>query len=133
MPSFLSEVETGILSQIATLSTASFSMATAARPAFITGLVIWITLTGYEVAFGKTQDSVAYLLTKLGKMVLIGVLALFAWPSVAELLSGLKDAAIAGSGGAGAASQIEASVIYPMAALWLRMYQWVTIRHSGRL
>jgi hypothetical protein len=64
MPSFLTEVETGILSQITTLSTASFSMATAARPAFITGLVIWITLTGYEVAFGKTQDSVAYLLTR---------------------------------------------------------------------
>jgi type IV secretion system protein VirB6 len=59
------------------------------------------------------------------------VLALFAWPSVAELLGGLKDAALAGSGGAGAAAQIEASVIDPMAALWLRMDEWVTTAQTG--
>lgn len=119
------------MSEIATLSTSSFALATAVRPAFLAGLVIWITLMGYEIAFGKTQDSVAYILTKLGKLVLIGTLALYAWPSISELLSGLKDAALSGGGGAGAAAQIENSVINPMVALWTRMDTWVQKAQVG--
>jgi type IV secretion system protein VirB6 len=121
MASFLSEVETGILGQLSAVEGAAFGLASAARPAFIVGLVIWITLTGYEVAFGKTQDSVSYILTKLGKMLLIGTLALFAWPDIANLLGGLKDAAM---GAGGAAGVIETRVLTPLENLWDAMDVW---------
>jgi type IV secretion system protein VirB6 len=121
MASFLSEVETAILGQLSTIEGTAFGLADAARPAFIAGLVIWITLTGYEVAFGKTQDSVAYILTKLGKMLLIGTLALFAWPDISNLLSGLKDAALGAGGASGA---IETAVLNPLANLWINMGAW---------
>jgi hypothetical protein len=53
---FLTDVETAILGQLSAVESAAFKLASDARPAFIAGLVIWIALTGYEVAFGKTQD-----------------------------------------------------------------------------
>ena len=119
--SFLREVETAILSQLSVIEGTAVGLAGAARPAFITGLVIWITLTGYEVAFGKTQDGVAYLLTKLAKMCLIGWLALWAWPDVSSLLSGLKDSALGSGGAAGA---IETAVLDPLATTWTSMWVW---------
>lgn len=119
--SFLREVETAILAQLSVIEGAAVGLAGAARPAFITGLVIWITLTGYEVAFGKTQEGVAYLLTKLGKMCLIGWLALWAWPDVSSLLSGLKDSALGAGGAAGA---IETAVLDPLATTWSNMWGW---------
>ncbi len=119
--SFLSEIETAILGQLSTVEGTAVGLASAAQPAFITGLVIWILLTGYEVAFGKTQDSVAYILTKLGKMCLIGWLALWGWPDISNLLSGLKDAAL---GGGSSATAVEAAVLIPLETTWLSMWSW---------
>ena len=118
---FLREVETAILGQLSTVAGAANGLAAAAQPAFITGLTIWILLTGYEIAFGKTQDSVAHLLTKLGKMCLIGWLALWGWPDISSLLSGLKDAALGGGGAAGA---IETAVLDPLQNTWANMWDW---------
>ena len=109
------------LCQLSVIEGAAVGLAGAARPAFITGLVIWITLTGYEVAFGKTQDGVAYLLTKLAKMCLIGWLALWGWPDISNLLSGLKDSALGAGGAAGA---IETAVLDPLATTWTNMWVW---------
>jgi type IV secretion system protein VirB6 len=122
MASFLSEVETAITGQLATVSGATVGLATAAQPAFLAGLTIWILLTGYEVALGKTQDSVTYIFTKLGKMALLGWLALWAWPDIASILSGLRDAALGGGGSA--SGVIEATVLDPLVALWTAMQTW---------
>lgn len=119
---FLREVETAILGQLSTVEGATVGLASAAQPAFITGLVIWVLLSGYEVAFGKTQDSVAYILTKLGKMCLIGWLALWGWSDISNLLSGLKDAALGSSGSASGA--IETAVLDPLSTIWANMWTW---------
>lgn len=91
------------------------------RPAFIVGFSIWITLISYEVAFGKSEDSFTYIFTKLGKMFLIGVLALYGWPSLAELLYAVKDGFV---GENTISTVLETNLINPMTQLWARLFEW---------
>lgn len=107
------------------------------RPAFIIGFTIWITLIAYEVAFGKSEDGFTYIFTKIGKIFFIGVLALYGWPEVADLLGGIKDGFV---GGGTMSTALETNLIDPITALWTRLFQWfgdalasVGWIHLGRL
>lgn len=122
MASFLSEIETAITAQLTTIGGTAVGLTTAAQPAFVTGLVVWIVLIGYEVAFGKSQDAISYVFTKIGKISLIGWVALWGWPDIAQLLNALKDSAL-GTGGS-AASAIETAVLNPLANTWSSMSIW---------
>ena len=87
---FLNTLETGVTTAfVGTANTFGSGLLGAFRPAFIAGFTIWITLIAYEVAFGKSEDGFTYIFTKIGKVFLIGVFALYGWPELAELLNGL--------------------------------------------
>jgi type IV secretion system protein VirB6 len=93
------------------------------RPAFITGFTIWITLIAYEVAFGTSEDGFTYIFTKIGKMFLIGVIALYGWPELAELLNGVKDGFV---GSNTISTILETNLMNPIAELWANLYDWFT-------
>lgn len=120
----------GVLADIETSVTGSFGAIANAfgagllgtfRPVFIVGFTIWITLIAYEVAFGKSEDGFTYLFTKIGKIFFIGVLALYGWPEVAELLNGVKDGFV----GAGTISSIiETTFVDPYFAMYDGLFAW---------
>ena len=90
--SFLSSTETTVISTFAGVANTygTYSLGTF-RPVFIVGFSIWITLIGYEVAYGKTEDGLGYILTKIFRMFLVGTIALYGWPMVTEIILGLKE------------------------------------------
>lgn len=121
---FLAETETAITTGFAAAANAfGAGLVGTFRPAFTIGFTIWITLIAYEVAFGKSEDAFTYIITKIGKMFLIGVIALYGWPELAELLNGIKDGFV---GGNTISTTLEANLMNPVAALWARLFDWFT-------
>lgn len=119
---FLAATETSITSGFTAVATTFGSGLLATfRPAFIVGFTIWITLIAFEVAFGKSEDGFTYLFTKIGKVFLIGVFALYGWPELANLLNAVKDAFV----GANTISTVlETQLITPITLLWVRLFEW---------
>ena len=121
---FLADTETAITTGFtAVANTFGAGLLGTFRPAFIIGFTIWITLIAYEVAFGKSEDGFTYIFTKIGKIFLIGVLALYGWPEVAELLNGVKDGFV---GSNTISTTLETNLMNPVAALWARLFDWFT-------
>lgn len=121
---FLADTETAITSGFTSVvTTYGAGLLDIFRPAFITGFTIWITLIAYEVAFGKSEDGFSYIITKIGKMFFIGVIALYGWPSLAELLNAVKDGFV---GSNTISTVLETNLINPIWALWIRLYEWFT-------
>ncbi len=119
---FLTDTETAITTGFTAVATTfGGGLLATFRPAFIVGFTIWITLIAYEVAFGKSEDAFTYIFTKIGKIFLIGVLALYGWPSLADLLGAVKDGLV-GTGTISAA--LETNLINPMTALWAALFKW---------
>lgn len=119
---FLADTETAVTTGFtAVANTFGAGLLGTFRPVFIIGFTIWITLIAYEVAFGKSEDGFTYIFTKIGKMFLIGVLALYGWPEVADLLGGIKDGFV---GGGTMSTTLETNLIDPVTALWARLFQW---------
>lgn len=112
---FLTDTEAAVTGSFTAVATAfGGGLLATFRPAFIVGFAIWITLIAYEVAFGKSEDGFTYLFTKIGKIFLIGVLALYGWPELAELMNGVKDGFV-GSGTISAV--LQTNLIDPLALL----------------
>lgn len=62
-----------------------------------------------------------YILTKIFRMFLIGTIALWGWPEVADLLGGIKDGFV----GAGTmASVLETALLTPLTNLYDGLYTW---------
>lgn len=121
---FLTDFETNVTTGFITVAnTFGGGLLATFRPAFIVGFGIWITLIAYEVAFGKSEDGFTYLFTKIGKVFLIGVLALYGWPELAELLNGIKEGFV----GTGAISTVlQTNLIDPLSLLWDNIIQLFT-------
>ena len=122
----------GFLANIETASTTGFTTVANTfgagllgtfRPAFVIGFTIWITLIAYEVAFGKSEDGFTYIFTKIGKIFFIGVLALYGWPELAELLNGVKEGFV---GSNTLSTILENNLINPVSALWASLFDWFT-------
>lgn len=121
---YLADTETAVTSGFNAVATSfGAGLLGTFRPAFIVGFTIWITLIAYEVAFGKSEDGFTYIFTKIGKIFLIGVIALYGWPSLAELLDAVKQGFV---GGGTISSVLENKLIDPMWALWARLFEWFT-------
>jgi type IV secretion system protein VirB6 len=121
---FLASTETAITTGFTSVAnTFGAGLLGTFRPAFVVGFTIWITLIAYEVAFGKSEDGFTYIFTKIGKIFFIGVLALYGWPEVAELLNGVKDGFV---GSNTMSTILETNLIDPIAALWAKLYEWLT-------
>lgn len=119
---FLADTETAVTSGFTTVATTfGAGLLDTFRPAFIIGFTIWITLIAYEVAFGKSEDGFTYIFTKIGKIFLIGVIALYGWPSLAELLNATKDGFV---GATTISTILETNLINPITALWSRLFDW---------
>jgi type IV secretion system protein VirB6 len=121
---FLADTETAVTTGFtAVANTFGAGLLDTFRPAFITGFTIWITLIAYEVAFGKSEDGFTYIFTKIGKIFLIGVIALYGWPSLAELLNAVKDGFV---GSNTISTILETNLIDPVTALWAGLFDWFT-------
>lgn len=121
---FLADTETAVTSGFtAVANTFGAGLLGTFRPAFIIGFTIWITLIAYETAFGKSEDGFTYIFTKIGKIFLIGVLALYGWPEVADLLGGIKDGFV---GTNTISTVLETNLMNPVAALWAGLFDWFT-------
>jgi len=111
---FFQELDTSISSNFdmagGPLENYATQLGTALNGAFIIGMVIWISLMAYEVAFGKSEDGATYLLTKIGKVFLIGVIAFLGFPDLRELLLGLQGIFM---GGGNVAQSIDNNIITP--------------------
>lgn len=81
--SFLVDVAANIDSTFASAQTISSGVVTAARPLFVSAMAIWFVMIGYEVAFGKTEDTITYVFTKIGKVMIVGTFALYGWNELA--------------------------------------------------
>jgi type IV secretion system protein VirB6 len=119
---FLASTETSITSGFTTVAnTFGSGLLGIFRPAFIAGFTIWITLIAYEVAFGKSEDGFTYIFTKIGKVFFIGVLALYGWPEVSDLLSGVKDGFV---GSNTMSTVLETKLMVPITLLWEELFRW---------
>lgn len=119
---FLSETETAVTGGFTVVAEAFGSgLLDIFRPAFIVGFSIWIVLIAYEVAFGKSEEGFTYIFTKIGKIFFIGTLALYGWPTLAELLSGVKDGFVGANTVSGV---LETNLISPIEELWKSLFVW---------
>jgi type IV secretion system protein VirB6 len=119
---FLADTETSVTTGFTTVATAFGSgLLGVFRPVFIVGFTIWITLIAYEVAFGKSEDGFTYIFTKIGKIFFIGVLALYGWSDLSELLNGVKDGFV---GSNTMSTNLETKLMNPIAALWDKLFAW---------
>lgn len=121
---FLATTETSITSGFTAVANSfGAGLLSAFRPAFIVGFIIWITLIAYEVAFGKSEDGFTYIFTKIGKIFLIGVLALYGWPELADLLNGVKEGFV---GSNTISTILETNLMNPLSLLWVALWKLFT-------
>lgn len=122
--SFLSDFETTLTSAFvsgggggpsAIISSTASTVLLTFKGAFVVGFMIWIMLIAYEVAWGKTEDGMTYLLTRIGKIFLIGAFAFEGWPAVQELLISMQQAFVSAvSGSTTISSALDTNIIDPM-------------------
>lgn len=122
--SFLSDFETTLTSAFvsgggggpsAIISSTASTILLTFKGAFVVGFMIWIMLIAYEVAWGKTEDGMAFLLTRIGKIFLIGAFAFEGWPAVQELLIAIQQAFVSAvSGSTTISSALDTNIINPM-------------------
>jgi type IV secretion system protein VirB6 len=121
---FLVETETSVTAGLTAVANAfGAGLLDTFRPAFIVGFTIWITFIAYEVAFGKSEDGFTYLFTKIGKIFVIGVIALYGWPEMAELLDAVRQGFV---GDNTIGSVLETQLMEPMVSLWGALLVWFT-------
>lgn len=95
------------------------------RGAFIAGFSIWIMLIAYDVAFGKSEDGLAYLLKKIFRIFVIGVIALYGFPQLFELLDSVKDGLlVALTGSPNISNILETNLVSPMKSFYDTLVQW---------
>lgn len=127
--SFLSSTETTVISTFAGVAnTYGTYLLGTFRPVFIVGFSIWITLIGYEVAYGKTEDGLGYILTKIFRMFLVGTIALYGWPMVTEIILGLKEGFV---GSPTVSTSLETNLIAPLIAHYRALWVWFLGSFSG--
>lgn len=123
MSSFLSDFETAVNTNFFSIvGTVSANVINVFQGAFVTGFMIWIMLIAYEVAWGKTEDGMTYILTRIGKIFLIGTLALWGWPAIADLMYALQAAFMTAlSGSPTISAALENNILNPLALQWFSL------------
>ena len=134
--SFLSDFET----QMTTIFTAVVAPVAAQvtfffRPVFISVVMVWFLMIALDVAWGKTEDGITYLLTKYGKIFLTGTFALYGWGMLQDLLQGFMASFVAsmscsvvptgGTCGGTISSMLENVMLTPLGQMWAAL--WNTI------
>jgi TrbL/VirB6 plasmid conjugal transfer protein len=89
--SFLGDFETAVTGFLGTVAAAGSGIVGIFQGAFIVGFMIWIMVIGYDVAYGRSEEPLGYMMKKIFRMFFIGTFALYAWPQIANLLLGVKD------------------------------------------
>lgn len=123
--SFLGDFETAVATFLGTVATAGGGLVGIFQGAFVAGFSIWIMLIAYDVAWGRSDDGLSYLMKKIFRMFIIGVIALYGFPQLANLLSGVKDGLIAGlSGGPNISNILDVNLITPLTGLFDALWAW---------
>jgi type IV secretion system protein VirB6 len=128
--SFLSEFEAQIttaFSEVVAPTTAN--VIAAFQPVFVVGFSVWVLMIAYDVAWGRTEDGVTYLLTKIGKVFLACAFALFGWGMLQELASAVQGAFVhavsCANGdicGSTVSSVLEVNLLTPLGQAWANLW-----------
>lgn len=93
------------------------------KGAFAAGLGVWVMLIAYETAWGKSEDGLTYAVTKVARVFIIGVLALYGWPEVVELMRAIQQGLMEGLGGkATMGGVLEEKLIDPLLATFKELW-----------
>ncbi|MFN0040704.1 MAG: type IV secretion system protein, partial [Burkholderiales bacterium] len=123
--SFLGEFETAVNTFLGTVAPAGGGLLGIFQGAFIAGFSIWIMLIAYDVAWGRCDDGLSYLMKKIFRMFIIGVIALYGFPQLANLLTGVRDGLVAGlSGGPNISNILDTNLIAPLKQFYDTLWQW---------
>jgi type IV secretion system protein VirB6 len=123
--SFLGDFETAVTAFLGTVATAGGGLVAIFQAAFVAGFSIWIMLIAYDVAWGRSDDGLSYLMKKIFRMFIIGVIALYGFPQLADLLTGVKDGLVVGLSGAPNISNIlDTNLITPLKNFYDVLWQW---------
>ena len=129
--SFLGDFETSVTMFLGTVATAGGGLVGIFQGAFIAGFSIWIMLIAYDVAFGKSEDGLMYLMKKIFRIFVIGVIALYGFPQLANLLIGVKDGLIVAlAGSPNIANILDVNLITPLKNFYDTLLKWPVIAFS---
>lgn len=103
------------------------------QPVFVVGFSVWVLMIAYDVAWGRTEDGVTYLLSKIGKVFLACAFALFGWGMLQELASAAQGAFVhavsCANGdicGSTISSVLELNLITPMGTAWANLWERIS-------
>jgi type IV secretion system protein VirB6 len=85
--------------------------------AFVVGFAIWIAIIAYDVAFGRTEDGLQHILSKMGKIFFTGMLAFYGWLWFIDLANNVQQAfvfALSGGTSTTVASAVELNLLTPL-------------------
>jgi type IV secretion system protein VirB6 len=135
--SFLSDFETQITTGFtAVVDPVAAQITTSFQPVFVGGFSIWILLITYDVAWGKSEDGMTYIMSKFGKMFLIGTFALYGWSMMQGFMQGLMalfvssmSCSVAPPGatcGGTVSSLLETTMLLPLGQMWVALWGNIT-------
>jgi type IV secretion system protein VirB6 len=123
--SFLGDFETAVTGFLATVAAAGSGIVGIFQGAFIVGFMIWIMVIGYDVAYGRSEEPLGYMMKKIFRIFFIGTFALYAWPQIGNLLVGVKDGLVTGlSGGPNISNILDTALITPMNNFGIALWDW---------
>jgi type IV secretion system protein VirB6 len=133
MPGFLSQLESNINTEITTaIGTAGATAVPLMQGLFVGGFTVWVMFIAYGIAFGTSEDGLTLAFTKIFKIFAIGVLALFGWPQVQEIVSIVHDGIILGFAGAPTISTIlETNLLSPLFIAFQNVWDWPATANTG--
>jgi type IV secretion system protein VirB6 len=123
--SFLGDFETAVTGFLTTVAASGAGIVGIFQGAFVVGFMIWIMVIGYDVAYGRSEEPLGYLMKKVFRIFFIGTFALYAWPQIGNLLIGVKDGLVVGlSGGPNISSILDTALITPMYNFGIALHDW---------
>jgi type IV secretion system protein VirB6 len=131
---FLAEFEAQITTAFSdVVAPTTANVIAAFQPVFVVGFSVWVLMIAYDVAWGRTEDGVTYLLTKIGKVFIACAFALFGWGMLQELASAVQGAWVhavsCANGdicGSTISSVLELNLITPMGTAWANLWERVS-------
>lgn len=130
---FLTDFETTVTTAFdAVVGVANGNLLTVFKGAFAAGLGVWIMLIAYETAWGKSEDGLTFAITKIARVFAIGVIALYGWPFVIELLDATREGLIVSLGGSSTmAGVLETNLIDPLLNCFKELWKNFLMSFSG--
>lgn len=130
---FLTDFETTVTTAFDTvIGVANGNLLTVFKGGFAAGLGVWLMLIAYETAWGKSEDGLTFAITKIARVFAIGVIALYGWPFVIELVDAVREGLIVSLGGSSTmAGVLETNLIDPLLNTFKELWKNFLLSFAG--